>query len=306
MNVDGLVFASDAMMRTIRDDQSLQQVVNVAHLPGIVGHSIAMPDIHWGYGFPIGGVAAFDARDGVISPGGHRLRHQLRRAAAGLRSEPTGTCRAACARWPRGCFATFPSGVGARQQAVRLSQADLQGVLKRGAGWAVSQGYGTPRDLEHTEENGCLKGAEPQQRQPARPGARDARNSAASGRANHFVEVDYVAEVYDDEVARALGLFKDQLAITIHTGSRGLGYQVCDDSIKAMQRATQQYGIAIPDRQLCCAPPELPAGAPIHRRHDQRRQLRLRQPATHHPHGAPDLRRGAATLGAGPAHRGDL
>ena len=152
-----------------------------------------------------------------------------------------------------GLFRNIPSGVGARQQAVRLSQADLQGVLKRGAGWAVSQGYGTPRDLEHTEENGCLKGAEPQAvSQRALERGRPQLGSIGSG--NHFVEVDYVAEVYDDEVARALGLFKDQLAITIHTGSRGLGYQVCDDSIKAMQRATQQYGIAIPDRQLCCAP----------------------------------------------------
>ena len=152
-----------------------------------------------------------------------------------------------------GLFRNIPSGVGARQQAVRLSQADLQGVLKRGAGWAVAQGYGTARDLEHTEENGCLKGAEPGYvSQRALERGRPQLGSIGSG--NHFVEVDYVAEVYDDEVARALGLFKDQLAITIHTGSRGLGYQVCDDSIKTMQSATQQYGIAIPDRQLCCAP----------------------------------------------------
>ena len=147
-----------------------------------------------------------------------------------------------------GLFRNIPSGVGARQQAVRLSKADLQGVLQRGAGWAVSQGYGTPRDLEHTEENGCLKGAEPEYvSQRALERGRPQLGSIGSG--NHFVEVDY-----DAEVARALGLFKDQLAITIHTGSRGLGYQVCDDSIKTMQRVTQQYLIAIPDRQLCCAP----------------------------------------------------
>ena len=150
-------------------------------------------------------------------------------------------------------FRNIPSGVGARQQAVRLSKADLQGVLKHGAGWAVSQGYGTPRDLEHTEEGGCLTGAEPQYvSQRALERGRPQLGSIGSG--NHFVEVDYVAEIYDDEAARALGLFKDQLAITIHTGSRGLGYQVCDDSIKTMQRTTQQHGITIPDRQLCCAP----------------------------------------------------
>ena len=252
MNVDGLVFASDAMMQTIRGDQSLQQVVNVAHLPGIVGHSIAMPDIHWGYGFPIGGVAAFDARDGVISPGGigYDINCGVRLLGSGLsRHDVQGRMREVA----EGLFRNIPSGVGARQQTVRLSHADLQGVLKRGAGWAVSQGYGTPRDLEHTEENGCLTGAEPQYvSQRALERGRPQLGSIGSG--NHFVEVDYVAEVYDDEVARALGLFKDQLAITIHTGSRGLGYQVCDDSIKTMQRVTQQYGIAIPDRQLCCAP----------------------------------------------------
>ena len=152
-----------------------------------------------------------------------------------------------------GLFRNIPSGVGARQQAVRLSRADLQGVLKRGAGWAVSQGYGNPRDLEHAEENGCLTEAEPGFVSPrALERGRPQLGSIGSG--NHFVEVDYVAEVYDDEVARALGLSRDQLAITIHTGSRGLGYQVCDDSIKTMQRAAQQYGIVVPDRQLCCAP----------------------------------------------------
>lgn len=152
-----------------------------------------------------------------------------------------------------GLFRNIPSGVGARQQAVQLSQADLQGVLTFGAGWAVSQGYGNRRDLEHIEENGCLTGAEPHcVSQRALERGRQQLGSIGSG--NHFVEVDYVAEVYDDEVARALGLFKDQIAITIHTGSRGLGYQVCDDAIKTMQRATQQYGIAVPDRQLCCAP----------------------------------------------------
>ena len=152
-----------------------------------------------------------------------------------------------------GLFRNIPSGVGARQQALQLSHRDLQGVLKFGAGWAVSKGFGTPRDLEHTEENGCLPGAKPQHvSQRALERGRPQLGSIGSG--NHFVEVDYVAEVYDETTARALGLFKDQLAVTIHTGSRGLGYQVCDDAIKTMQRTTQQYGIAIPDRQLCCAP----------------------------------------------------
>lgn len=136
---------------------------------------------------------------------------------------------------------------------MRLSQADLRGVLSRGAGWAVSQGYGTPRDLQHTEENGCLASAEPNS-VSHRALERGKPQLGSIGSGNHFVEVDYVAEIYDDEAARALGLFRDQIVITIHTGSRGLGYQVCDDAIKTMQGATRQYGIAIPDRQLCCAP----------------------------------------------------
>ena len=157
-----------------------------------------------------------------------------------------------------GLFRNIPSGVGAHQQAVRLSHTDLQGVLKLGARWAVSEGYGTPRDLEHTEESGCLAEAEPQfVSQRARERGRPQLGSIGSG--NHFVEVDYVAEVCDEEAARALGLFKDQLTITIHTGSRGLGYQVCDDAIKRMQCTAQQYGIAVPDRQLCCAPLNSPA-----------------------------------------------
>ena len=304
MNVDGLVFASDAMMQTIRGDQSLQQVVNVAHLPGIVGHSIAMPDIHWGYGFPIGGVAAFDVRDGVISPGGigYDINCGVRLLGSGLsRQDVQGRMREVA----EGLFRNIPSGVGARQQAVRLSHADLQGVLKRGAGWAVSQGYGASRDLEHTEENGCLAEAEPQYvSQRALERGRPQLGSIGSG--NHFVEVDYVAEVYDEQVAGALGLFKDQLAITIHTGSRGLGYQVCDDFVKTMQRAAQQYGIAIPDRQLCCAPLNSPPAREYIGAMYSAANFAFanRQLITHTVRR--DLCRGAATLGAGPADRGDL
>lgn len=150
-------------------------------------------------------------------------------------------------------FRHVPSGVGSHRRDVKLSQHELRRVLERGAGWAVAQGYGTARDLEHSEENGCLQGAQPEA-VSARALERGRPQLGSIGSGNHFVEVDYVAEIYDAEVAQALGLALDQITITIHTGSRGFGYQVCDDALQVMQKATAKYGIAIPDRQLCCAP----------------------------------------------------
>jgi tRNA-splicing ligase RtcB (3'-phosphate/5'-hydroxy nucleic acid ligase) len=150
-------------------------------------------------------------------------------------------------------FRNIPSGVGSHRKDMRLSEAELKQVLKRGAAWAVSAGYGTARDLAHIEENGCLQGAQPDL-VSARALERGRPQLGSIGSGNHFVEVDYVAEIYDERVANVLGLFPEQITVTIHTGSRGLGYQVCDDSIKVMQRATTKYGISIPDRQLCCAP----------------------------------------------------
>lgn len=150
-------------------------------------------------------------------------------------------------------FRNIPSGVGSHRRVLKLSKAELQQVLQRGAAWAVDNGYGTARDLEHTEEHGCLQGAEPD-RLSDRALERGRPQLGSIGSGNHFVEVDYVAEVYDEAVAQALGLFRDQIVVSIHTGSSGLGYQVCDDAIKDMQQATAKYGIKIPDRQLCCAP----------------------------------------------------
>lgn len=152
-----------------------------------------------------------------------------------------------------GLFRNIPSGIGSHRKDMRLSGAELKQVLQHGAGWAVAQGFGTAGDLEHIEENGCLQGAQPDL-VSARALERGRSQLGSIGSGNHFVEIDYVAEVYDEPVASALGLFPDQITVTIHTGSRGLGYQVCDDSIKVMQRATTKYGIQIPDRQLCCAP----------------------------------------------------
>ncbi len=252
MRTDGLVFADQALLAALEGDQSLQQVVNVAHLPGIVGPSIAMPDVHWGYGFPIGGVAAFRLDGGVVSPGGvgydincgvRLLVAPLTEAEVRPRLEPL----------VETLFATIPSGVGAARSDLRLSEADLDAVLAGGAAWADERGLGVPEDLTAIEAGGRLPGAEPGEvSKRARHRGRDQLGTVGSG--NHFVEVGYVAERADEAVADALGLAPGAVTVFIHSGSRGLGHQVCDDYLDLMLGASRKYGIELPDPQLCCAP----------------------------------------------------
>jgi tRNA-splicing ligase RtcB len=251
MRVPGLIYASDAMLRDIRKDKSPEQVANVAHLPGIVGQSLAMPDIHWGYGFPIGGVAAFDPDEGVLSPGGvgydincgvRLLRSDLDRedAVAGIEALSLALHRA------------IPSGVGSQSHR-KLTARELERVLEQGAGWAVAAGYGRAADLEVIEEGGRFPGADPAAvSDRAKERGRPQLGSLGSG--NHFCELGVIEEIYDDEAAAAFGLVRGKLTVMIHSGSRGLGYQVCDDSLRSMLRASEKYGIALPDRQLCAAP----------------------------------------------------
>lgn len=252
MRVDGLVFASAPMMAEIRQDRSLEQVANVAHLPGIVGASIAMPDIHWGYGFPIGGVAAMDAEDGVVSPGGvgYDINCGVRLLRSGLtRDEIQPRLREVVAQ----LFHTIPTGVGAARRDLRLTKKQLYRVLERGAAWAVDEGYGRPEDLDHLEEGGCLDGADPGE-VTERAFDRGAAQLGTLGSGNHFAEIQYVSEIYDPEAARAFGLEAGQVTVLIHSGSRGLGHQVCTDHLKGMVRAAASYGIELPDQQLACAP----------------------------------------------------
>jgi tRNA-splicing ligase RtcB len=252
MRVDGIVYADAAMMETLRNDQSLQQVRNVAHLPGIVGASLAMPDIHWGYGFPIGGVAATDAVDGVISPGGvgYDINCGVRLLRSGLnREEIAPRLKDIVAQMYR----NVPTGVGAHRRDLRLSAADLTQVLQRGAGWAVSRGFGTRADLECVEERGCLPDANPDLVSD-RAGERGQTQLGTLGSGNHFAELQYVAEIYDADLAEAFGLWPGQITVMIHSGSRGLGHQVCTDHLRAMMGAGRKYGIELPDRQLACAP----------------------------------------------------
>ena len=252
MRTRGLIFASKEMIPKIQEDQSLQQVANVATLPGIEGPSMAMPDIHWGYGFPIGGVAAFNLEEGVVSPGGvgydincgvRLLRTHLARREVDGRVEEL----------VNALFKNIPSGLGSRRKDLKLTIPTLHEVMRYGAGWAVKNGYGHQGDLEHIEAQGRIPGADPELVSDfAMDRGKDQLGTLGSG--NHFVEVGYVLEVFDEKLAGALGLFKDQVTVIVHTGSRGLGHQVCDDYIKVMLKAAAKYGIELPDRQLCCAP----------------------------------------------------
>jgi tRNA-splicing ligase RtcB (3'-phosphate/5'-hydroxy nucleic acid ligase) len=252
MRTDGLVFADAELVRDLENDPSLQQVVNVAQLPGIVGPSIAMPDMHWGYGFPIGGVAAFDAANGVVSPGGvgYDINCGVRLLATPLSIDDA---RPRLARLVSELFDRIPCGVGSARAGAGLSDDDLTGVLAGGAAWAVGKGFGTPRDLEAIEGGGRLPGAEPD-RVSVRARRRGRHQLGTLGSGNHFVEVGWVAERFAAGAADALGLHPGTVTLFIHSGSRGLGHQVCDDYLDLMLAAARSYGISLPDPQLCCAP----------------------------------------------------
>ena len=258
MLVDGLVFADERLMRDIQKDESLQQVRNVAHLPGIVRASIAMPDIHWGYGFPIGGVAAMDADDGVVSPGGvgYDINCGVRLLRSTLtRDEVTPYLHDIVTHM----YNNVPTGVGAHRRDLRVGGRDLRRVLEQGAAWVVAQGLGRDEDLDTIEERGCIAGADPDLVSD-RADERGQAQLGTLGSGNHFAEVQYVAEVYDSRIAEAYGLFPNQITIMIHSGSRGLGHQVCTDYLRVMGDASRKYGISLPDRQLACAPISSPEG----------------------------------------------
>jgi len=258
MRTDGIIYSEESMLPDVRKDQSLVQVANVAWLPGIVGHSLAMPDIHWGYGFPIGGVAAFDMNEGVISPGGvgYDINCGVRLMRSGLsRMDIQGKVK----ELVEVLFTNIPSGVGSHRKDLKLNREEERRVLKKGARWAVEKGFGTSEDLAHIEEQGCIEGGDPE-RVSERAMERGRAQLGTLGSGNHFVEVGYVAEVFDESVARTLGLWKDQVTVIVHTGSRGLGHQVCDDYIRVMMDAARKYQIELPDPQLCCSPVSSPEG----------------------------------------------
>jgi tRNA-splicing ligase RtcB len=257
MRVPGLVFAREEMLPDIASDESARQVANVAHLPGILRYSMAMPDVHWGYGFPIGGVAAMDVDEGVVSPGGVGYDINCGVRLATLRVPRDEIARNA-ERLATALARDIPCGVGAGS-SLPLNVPETRDVLRRGAGFLVARGIGEQHDLEHCEERGCLGGADPSAvSERALDRGRVQLGSLGSG--NHFLEIDVVSEIHDERTAAAFGLARDQTAILIHCGSRGLGHQVCDDSLRAMRHAFASRYPAIPDRQLTCAPIRSPIG----------------------------------------------
>ncbi len=258
MLVDGIVYADDKLMKAIKADMSLQQVANAAHLPGIVKNSLAMPDIHWGYGLPIGGVVATNPENGgIISPGGvgSDINCGVRLVRTNLKFKDV---QSKMKDLISALFNKIPCGVG-EEGTIVLSQKEENEVLRKGARWAVENGYGWERDLDYTEEKGCLAGANPEA-VSKKAFERGKRQLGTLGSGNHFLEVQRVEKIFDKQVADILGLEEDQITIMIHSGSRGLGYQVCDDYLHGWDNITQKYGFSIPDRQLACAPVKSPEG----------------------------------------------
>jgi len=249
MRVPGRIFLSESLGK-ILEAGAVQQLANVATLPGILKHSLAMPDIHWGYGFPIGGVAAFSIDEGVISPGGvgFDINCGVRLLTTPLQHKDVTGRRDLLEE----LFRAVPTGVGAKS-AQKVSLQSLEGMMAQGAQWAVRAGYGVERDLLRCEEGGFMKSAD------SRPVSDKAKQrgipqGGTLGSGNHFLELQVVQEIFHPETARAFGLSLGQVCCMIHCGSRGLGHQVCTDHIKALESATKKYHITIPDRQLACAP----------------------------------------------------
>jgi tRNA-splicing ligase RtcB len=258
MRVPGRVYADRKLMDDLRGDQSLTQVANVAHLPGILSASLAMPDIHFGYGFPIGGVAAFSVDEGVVSPGGvgYDINCGCRLLATDLQESDV---KGKIPRLLDQLFRDVPSGVGSSGAIAKLSREELKRLLVRGAAWAVERGYGSKDDLERTEDGGALPEADPDTvSERAYTRGQDQVGTLGSG--NHFLEIQRVEQIFDAEAAAAYGLSQGQVTVMVHCGSRGFGYQVCEDYLEVMAAASRRYHIELPDRQLVCAPVTSPEG----------------------------------------------
>lgn len=253
MLVPGRIYASQKMIESsLQNDEALKQVVNVAHLPGIQKYSLAMPDIHWGYGFPIGGVAATDFYDGVISPGGvgYDINCGVRIATTSLKLNEA---KKRIQKLVENLVKDIPTGVGASGAIKKLSSKEIKNILLEGSHWAIKNGFGDERDILFTEENGKLIDADPNSvSQRAIERGLDQAGTLGSG--NHFLEIDFVEEIFDEQVAEVFGLFEGQIVIQIHTGSRGLGYQICDDYLKILIQSEKKFGFKLPDKQLACAP----------------------------------------------------
>jgi tRNA-splicing ligase RtcB len=257
MRVPVRIFATHDLLEQVMGDKSLEQAVNAATLPGLVGRVLVMPDMHQGYGFPIGGVAATEYPSGVISPGaiGYDINCGVRLLASNIEYES--------AKKDLDALATLlnlycPSGVGTAG-VIKVSVKELDDVLREGSHWARKNGYATEADLSRTEETGSVKGADPGSvSDRAKKRGREQIGSVGAG--NHFVEVEVVEQIFDEKAANVMGLREGMLTLQIHCGSRGLGHQICTDYVREFQSAVRKYGIDLPDRELVCAPLDSPEG----------------------------------------------
>ena len=253
MKASAVIYANSKMIESIRKDNAPEQAANVAMLPGIVGKSLAMPDIHWGYGFPIGGVAATDAENGVISPGGvgFDINCGCRLVRTNLHASDLDKTKIQLL--VDEMFKNVPSGLGSKAK-VRLSRKELDDALRLGAKWGIENGYGWDEDVEYLEENGCLKYAD-STKVSEKAKQRGAPQLGSLGAGNHFLEIQKIEKIYDAKAAKTFGIKdEEQIMVMIHTGSRGFGHQVCTDHLRVLEQAVRKYNIWLPDRQLACAP----------------------------------------------------
>ncbi len=251
MRVPVTIYANENLLEKMMLDRTIRQAINVSSIPGIVGSSIVLPDGHEGYGFPVGGVAAMDAEEGMISPGGvgYDINCGVRLLRTGLKENEV---RPKLKDLVTDLFNSVPSGVGSKG-AIKLNQSQLDEVLVKGVGWAINNGYGNKEDAEVCEENGSIDNADPD-KVSDRAKKRGAPQLGSLGSGNHFLEIQKVAEIHDEEAAKRMGLEKDQVTILTHCGSRGFGHQVCSDYLRVSEQALKKYDISLPDRELACVP----------------------------------------------------
>ena len=251
MRVPVTIYANENLLEKMMLDRTIRQAINVSTIPGIVGSSVVLPDGHEGYGFPVGGVAAMDAEEGMISPGGvgYDINCGVRLLRTGLKENEV---RPKLKDLVTDLFNSVPSGVGSKG-AIKLNQSQLDEVLVKGVGWAINNGYGNKEDAEVCEENGSIDNADPD-KVSDRAKKRGAPQLGSLGSGNHFLEIQKVAEIHDEEAAKRMGLEKDQVTILTHCGSRGFGHQVCSDYLRVSEQALKKYDISLPDRELACVP----------------------------------------------------
>lgn len=253
MRVPGLVFADDELLEKMKTDRTLEQCANVAHLPGIYKYAITLPDGHEGYGFPIGGVAATDYENGVVSPGGvgYDINCGVRLLTTNLSEKDV---RPKLNELATAIFHNVPSGLGSRRRDFSVSYSELDRIVREGVPYLIDKGYGRPEDAEHCEEGGKMPGANPNKVSNTAK-KRGLSQLGTLGSGNHFLEIQKVDKIFNEKVAKAFGITHEgQVTVMIHCGSRGYGHQICSDYLRIMERAVHKYNIRIPDRELACAP----------------------------------------------------